>query len=364
MIFHKLGRLLLHAEDSSGSGSSHPQATPQQFLDMYSKALPQLLSSTTSQTGGITTSLANSAAGANPIYTQSGLDQLNKYAPGYQQAGANLERAQAGTTAGLLTGEGGRAASNAVALNSALNPAQAAANRNTVDLANSINLNGLSPGESNAVERSLNQSNASTGNLGLSNGTNTVANAMNFGGAFNNKLGIASNIINSANSTAAGQNAQINPTQFAVQSGQSANNFGLGKFDSSQANANLTVPYSFSSALGNQLASVSSAQVTRNNNSSSGGGVCFLTTACCEHKGLPDDCEQLTVLRSFRDNHVPRKLVHEYYQKAPAIVKRISGDKKVLDCIFDTVQKCVVAIRSNKHKEALDLYTNMVKELE
>ena len=30
-------------------------------------------------------------------------------------------------------------------------------------------------------------------------------------------------------------------------------------------------------------------------------GGCFLTSACTEARGLPDDCHELTVLRSFRD---------------------------------------------------------------
>lgn len=34
------------------------------------------------------------------------------------------------------------------------------------------------------------------------------------------------------------------------------------------------------------------------NNNSSG---CYLTSACVNAKGLPDDCEELTVLRNFRD---------------------------------------------------------------
>jgi hypothetical protein len=76
---------------------------------------------------------------------------------------------------------------------------------------NSINLNGLSPGEQNAVERSLNQSNTATGNLGLDNATNTVSNAMNFGNAYQQKLGQMANAINSG-AQAFGTGQQITGT--------------------------------------------------------------------------------------------------------------------------------------------------------
>ena len=33
-------------------------------------------------------------------------------------------------------------------------------------------------------------------------------------------------------------------------------------------------------------------------------GGCFLTSACTEARGLPDDCHELTVLRSFRDGYL------------------------------------------------------------
>ena len=33
-------------------------------------------------------------------------------------------------------------------------------------------------------------------------------------------------------------------------------------------------------------------------------GGCFLTSACTEARGLPDDCHELTVLRAFRDGYL------------------------------------------------------------
>src|SRR6185295_8850185 len=33
-------------------------------------------------------------------------------------------------------------------------------------------------------------------------------------------------------------------------------------------------------------------------------GLCFITTACAQAQGLPDDCEELTVLRGLRDDYI------------------------------------------------------------
>lgn len=52
-------------------------------------------------------------------------------------------------------------------------------------------------------------------------------------------------------------------------------------------------------------------------NPDSGG--CYLTTACVEAKGLPDDCEELTILRDFRDHWLKKQPggaeeIAEYHQ--------------------------------------------------
>ena len=46
-------------------------------------------------------------------------------------------------------------------------------------------------------------------------------------------------------------------------------------------------------------------------------GGCFLTSACTEARGLPDDCHELTVLRSFRDGYLrsqPEGEAHALYR--------------------------------------------------
>jgi hypothetical protein len=68
--------------------------------------------------------------------------------------------------------------------------------------------------------------------------------------------------------------------------------------------------------------------ITQSNNAGSDG--CFITTAVCENAGLPDDCEQLETLRTFRDSYMlatPDRewLVNLYYTVAPLIVDRIDA---------------------------------------
>ena len=58
------------------------------------------------------------------------------------------------------------------------------------------------------------------------------------------------------------------------------------------------------------------------NDNDSGG--CFLTTACTEAKGLPDNCRELETLRHFRDNYmmnVPegKADIAHYYKTAPSV---------------------------------------------
>lgn len=57
---------------------------------------------------------------------------------------------------------------------------------------------------------------------------------------------------------------------------------------------------------------------------------CFLTTACVDFAGLPDDCFELSILRRFRDEVLTQLPggaddIALYYRVAPAIVERIGA---------------------------------------
>ena len=98
---------------------------------------------------------------------------------------------------------------------------------------------------------------------------------------------------------------------------------------------------------------------------------CYLTTACVNYKGLPDDCDELMVLRKFRDTYLRNKkngkeLIAHYYEYSPKIVDRIMAHKKrteYLEGIYSIVTKCVDAIAINQHEYAYQSYSQMVVDL-
>lgn len=103
---------------------------------------------------------------------------------------------------------------------------------------------------------------------------------------------------------------------------------------------------------------------------SSGGG-CYLTTACCEFKGLPDDCHELTVMRKFRDTYLKAQpygegLIKAYYEDAPAIVKFIDNQPnraELYQDIYAQIQKIVKLVEMEENEKAIILYMHMVYTL-
>jgi hypothetical protein len=98
---------------------------------------------------------------------------------------------------------------------------------------------------------------------------------------------------------------------------------------------------------------------------------CFLTTACTQARGLPDDCHELEVLRAFRDRIVATgpagaALVEEYYQVAPAILSAISrreDGEEILDSLYRKIRQAVAAIEAGDTGEALEIYALEVARL-
>ncbi len=100
---------------------------------------------------------------------------------------------------------------------------------------------------------------------------------------------------------------------------------------------------------------------------------CYITTAVCRCFGKPDDCYELTLLREFRDGYLAgrpggEKLIEEYYDVAPSIVKHIDQQPDSLEIyhfIWDTYLKpCIEMIEDGKLKECTDLYTDMVHAMQ
>lgn len=98
---------------------------------------------------------------------------------------------------------------------------------------------------------------------------------------------------------------------------------------------------------------------------------CYLTTACIQAKNLPDDCEELTLLRQFRDNYLVKKksgseLIDLYYQYSPMIVRTIEEDEDkdlIYRYIYTVIRKCVDAIKKGELEDTYKIYCEMVVKL-
>ena len=85
---------------------------------------------------------------------------------------------------------------------------------------------------------------------------------------------------------------------------------------------------------------------------------CFLTTACVNHKNLPDDCEELEKLRFFRDHYMMshpegKEMILEYYKIAPLIVNQLDleANDQIYDFIYNNlVLKCISLIEQGKEE--------------
>lgn len=92
---------------------------------------------------------------------------------------------------------------------------------------------------------------------------------------------------------------------------------------------------------------------------------CFLTSACVRAKNLPDNCYELQMLRSFRDNYMKNSdkgnlLIEQYYEVAPNIVKKINtlhNQKEVYNYMYETlVIPSLNYIRAGEEIAAMEYY--------
>jgi DnaJ-class molecular chaperone len=98
---------------------------------------------------------------------------------------------------------------------------------------------------------------------------------------------------------------------------------------------------------------------------------CFITTAVCQSKNLPDNSYELNAFRNFRDCwlqiHFP-KLVEEYYQIAPLIVCKINQYQDSRSIYQESWENhlvvCLNLLEKKKEHEVKEQYMLMVHELE
>ena len=104
---------------------------------------------------------------------------------------------------------------------------------------------------------------------------------------------------------------------------------------------------------------------------SSGG--CFITSACVNAKGLPDDCMELATMRVFRDHWLKKQPnggveIARYYEIAPIIVEKIDADYNsiaIYERIYnDYITPCVLDVGKGQNEAAYIHYKTMITELE
>lgn len=100
---------------------------------------------------------------------------------------------------------------------------------------------------------------------------------------------------------------------------------------------------------------------------------CYLTCACVDAMGFADDCEDLTILRGFRDNWLAKQPegpdeIQHYYSIAPKIVAAIhamENRNEILHKLYETlVCSCVKAIKENHPETAHRIYRQNSLDLE
>ncbi len=100
---------------------------------------------------------------------------------------------------------------------------------------------------------------------------------------------------------------------------------------------------------------------------------CYITTAVCQSMNKPDDCQELTALRHFRDEWMMMQeggaeLVEKYYMTAPALVERINtriDAENVYEGIYEQyLMPCLHMIESGQNEACAALYQQMVQKLD
>lgn len=100
----------------------------------------------------------------------------------------------------------------------------------------------------------------------------------------------------------------------------------------------------------------------------SGSSGCFLTTVCCEEKGLPDDCYELNTMRKYRDEvlkqtNTGKEIISFYYAEAPRIVKQIKNSikkKEICDWIYNEICEVIKLYENGQANEAGNKYLLMM----
>ena len=97
---------------------------------------------------------------------------------------------------------------------------------------------------------------------------------------------------------------------------------------------------------------------------------CYITTACMKRfqKQYNDKCYELTILRWYRDNFIPKEEICHYYEIAPIIVEALEKNehaKEIYSRIYDdVVYYCVRQIENGNFESAHNRYKDSLQFLE
>lgn len=100
--------------------------------------------------------------------------------------------------------------------------------------------------------------------------------------------------------------------------------------------------------------------------------LCYITTAVCEGLNKGRDCEELQLLKQYRDEYLAgteegNALITEYYDIAPTIVKRMEKeadrDEKYQYLWEHYIKDCVSMVRTERFEECRSTYEQMMEEL-
>ena len=98
---------------------------------------------------------------------------------------------------------------------------------------------------------------------------------------------------------------------------------------------------------------------------------CYISTACITAFGKTDDCNELNLLRKFRDTYV--KIYHpndveKYYAQAPKIVNFINNQRNKIEIYselwYDKILPCINLIETNQFETAYNLYKSTALDLQ
>lgn len=100
--------------------------------------------------------------------------------------------------------------------------------------------------------------------------------------------------------------------------------------------------------------------------------LCYVTTAVCRGIHRPEDCEELRLLKEYRDGYLSeeedgRELIREYYDMAPTIVKRVDkreDKEEIYRFLYEAyISPCVRLIENGRNEECRRKYQEMVEML-